>query len=62
MGATILSLAERNAGIEFESNLPESIRTVLYLPLLQVMAYYRSIAKGLNPDNPKNLTSVIYLD
>jgi glucosamine 6-phosphate synthetase-like amidotransferase/phosphosugar isomerase protein len=26
------------------------------------MAYYRSIAKGLNPDQPTNLTAVVELD
>jgi glucosamine--fructose-6-phosphate aminotransferase (isomerizing) len=34
----------------------------LYLPVLQLMAFYRSIAKGLNPDRPKNLTAVVQLD
>jgi len=35
---------------------------VLYLPLLQLMAYERSISKGLDPDHPTNLTSVIFVD
>jgi glucosamine--fructose-6-phosphate aminotransferase (isomerizing) len=35
---------------------------VLYLPLLQLMAYERSMAKGLDPDNPTNLTSVVFVD
>jgi glucosamine--fructose-6-phosphate aminotransferase (isomerizing) len=34
----------------------------MYLPVLQLMAYHRSIAKGLNPDRPNNLTAVIKLD
>ncbi|MCZ7665987.1 MAG: hypothetical protein M5U34_01455 [Chloroflexi bacterium] len=38
------------------------VRNVLYLPILQLMAYYRAIAKGLNPDRPHNLTAVIELD
>jgi glucosamine 6-phosphate synthetase-like amidotransferase/phosphosugar isomerase protein len=29
---------------------------------LQLMAFYRSLAKGLNPDRPKNLTAVVQLN
>ncbi len=61
-GGTILSLAEADADIAFESGIPEPVRAVLYLPVLQLMAYHRSIAKGLNPDRPNNLTAVIKLD
>ncbi len=45
-----------------KSDIPESVRSVLYLPPLQLMAFYRSLAKGLNPDRPKNLTAVVKLD
>jgi glucosamine--fructose-6-phosphate aminotransferase (isomerizing) len=61
LGGKIVSIAEDNADISFHSGLSENIRTILYLPVLQLMAYYRSIAKGLDPDQPKNLSSVIYL-
>ena len=37
-------------------------RGALYLPPLQLLAFYRSVAKGLNPDKPHNLVSVINLD
>jgi len=62
MGGTILSLGEAEARVTFESGIPESARNVLYLPVLQLMAYYRSMAKGLNPDRPNNLTAVVKLD
>ncbi|PWH17340.1 MAG: SIS domain-containing protein [Anaerolineae bacterium] len=62
LGAKVLSLAESNATVSFHSGLPETVRGVLYLPVLQAMAYYRSLAKGLNPDQPVNLTSVVVLD
>ena len=62
LGAKITRLAEQNADIEFSSKLPESLRNVLYLPVLQLMAYYRSMKKGLNPDRPLNLTAVVNLD
>jgi glucosamine--fructose-6-phosphate aminotransferase (isomerizing) len=57
-----LSLGESDADVAFESQLPEEVRNVLYLPVLQLMAYYRAQAKGLDPDNPRNLSAVIYLD
>lgn len=62
LGGNILSLAERDADLNFNSGLPEEIRNVLFLPPLQLMAFYRSIAKGLNPDQPKNLVAVVKLD
>jgi len=62
LGGTVASLGEKEADIQFESNIPESVRGVLYLPVLQLMAFYRSVAKGLNPDRPANLTAVVKLD
>jgi glucosamine 6-phosphate synthetase-like amidotransferase/phosphosugar isomerase protein len=29
---------------------------------LQLMAFYRSLAKGLNPDRPNHLTAVVKLE
>jgi len=62
LGATVASLGESAANVQFESGIPESARGVLYLPVLQLMAFYRSVAKGLNPDKPNNLTAVVRLD
>ena len=62
MGGAILTLGEEGTMVEFSSGIPESGRGVLYLPILQLMAFYRSLAKGLNPDCPNNLTAVIKLD
>jgi glucosamine--fructose-6-phosphate aminotransferase (isomerizing) len=61
LGGKTVALAEAGADISFESQIPESARGVLYLPVLQLMAFYRSLAKGLNPDRPKNLTAVVQL-
>jgi glucosamine--fructose-6-phosphate aminotransferase (isomerizing) len=61
-GAHILSLAESNARISFASTLPEDYRNVLYLPAIQLLAFHRSMAKGLNPDRPNNLEAVVVLD
>ena len=43
-------------------DMPWWARPVLYLPALQLMAYHRSISKGLNPDRPRNLEAVVVLD
>jgi glucosamine--fructose-6-phosphate aminotransferase (isomerizing) len=47
--------------IELHSGLDEWERGLLYLPVLQRMAYYRAMAKGLDPDRPNNLTAVVEL-
>ena len=62
LGGEVVSLGESDADVNFESGIPESIRGVLYLPVLQLMAFYRSVAKGLNPDKPNHLTAVVQLD
>lgn len=61
-GAHILSLSESKADISLESKVPEITRNVLYLPVIQLLAYERSIAKGLNPDKPNNLDAVVVLE
>jgi len=61
-GAAILALGEAGTDVPFESGLPEVVRGVLHLPVLQLIACYRSLAKGLDPDSPANLTAVVYLD
>lgn len=61
-GAQVLSLAEDKATISFASGVVEDFRNVLYLPVIQLLAFYRSIAKGLNPDKPNNLEAVVLLN
>jgi glutamine---fructose-6-phosphate transaminase (isomerizing) len=61
-GAYILSLSESRADILLESKIPEVIRNALYLPVIQLLAYERSMAKGLNPDKPNNLDAVVVLE
>ncbi len=61
LGASVISFGESNADIACESGLSESVRTVLYLPILQMMALHRSLKKGLDPDKPHNLSAVVYI-
>ncbi|MEJ2555650.1 MAG: SIS domain-containing protein [Anaerolineae bacterium] len=62
LGANTMVLAEDNADVSLSSKLPEIIRGVLYLPVLQLFGYYRAISSGLDPDKPNNLSAVVQLD
>lgn len=62
LGGRVMALAEKDAEVQFASDIAESMRGVLYLPVLQLMAFYRAVAKGLNPDRPNHLTAVVQLD
>lgn len=61
-GARVLSMAEAEADIAFGSGLPEVVRNVLYLPAGQLLAFERSLARGLNPDRPEHLDAVVRLE
>lgn len=61
-GAQIISLADDAGEVQFDSGIPEECQGVLYLPVLQFMGFFRSLAKGNNPDRPHNLTAVVKLD
>jgi glucosamine--fructose-6-phosphate aminotransferase (isomerizing) len=51
---------------DYQIVLPKGLtdleRGALYLPALQLLAFYRSLHNGLNPDTPINLTAVVNLD
>jgi glucosamine--fructose-6-phosphate aminotransferase (isomerizing) len=70
LGARTLALVEDGSAIagwradhviELRSGLGEWERVPLYLPPLQLLAYHRALAKGLDPDRPRNLTAVVGL-
>ncbi len=68
LGASTLALNPTNQvvnktwQIQLPPDCPAHMLPLLYLPPLQLLAYHRSMHKGLNPDNPRNLTAVITLD
>jgi glucosamine--fructose-6-phosphate aminotransferase (isomerizing) len=62
LGGKTVALGESGADVSFESHIHELARGVLYLPVLQMMAFYRSQVKGLNPDRPTHLAAVVSLD
>ncbi len=61
LGARTLTIAEERADVSLESGLNEAIRNVLYLPVGQLIAFERSLARGLNPDLPHHLDAVVKL-
>jgi glucosamine--fructose-6-phosphate aminotransferase (isomerizing) len=61
LGGRVLDLAEAGTGVRFESGLEEVVRNILYLPVGQLIAFERSLSKGLNPDRPNNLDPVVKL-
>ena len=62
LGARVLALAESEAEVAFASNVSEAARNVLYLPMGQLLAFYRSLSRGLDPDRLTNLSAVVKLD
>ncbi len=65
LGGRILTMGEESAdggrAVAFRSGLDEAVRDVLYLPVGQLIALERSLSKGLNPDRPTNLDTVVLL-
>lgn len=61
-GAQVLSLGENDADVSFKSGAPEAVRSALYLPIGQLMAFERALSRGLDPDTPNNLAAVVRLD
>jgi len=62
LGATVAGFGESGTDVSFDSGIAECARGVLYLPVLQLMSYYRAMAKGLDPDHPNHLSAVVTLD
>ena len=61
LGGVVLSIGESQSDVSFQSGVEEVIRNILYLPFGQMLAFERSLTKGLDPDRPKNLDSVVIL-
>jgi glutamine---fructose-6-phosphate transaminase (isomerizing) len=67
LGATTLAIADSAVGIKADyviklgTGLDSQARAVLQLPFMQLLAFYHSMSKGLNPDRPENLTAVVEL-
>lgn len=68
-GGRIVALAQTGEGLEdlceasllLHAPVQEAMRAVLYLPFVQLLAYYRALGRGLNPDRPRNVVMAIEL-
>lgn len=70
LGAHVIALANGNApewansvddAFVFQTHLSSIWYAPFYLPFLQLLAYYRAISKGLDPDHPIHLQAVVEL-
>ncbi len=67
LGATVLAITDSatdltvDYAVELSTGLDELVNGVLALPVMQLLAYYRAMVKGLNPDRPTNLEAVVRL-
>ena len=71
LGSKILVFYEEDEEVRHEaadfkitvpSNYGDLWSPLLYMPILQLLGYYKAIAKNINPDNPRNLTAVVELN
>ncbi len=66
LGATVLAIGQElgphQHQVALPADLPAWCAPVLYLPILQLLAYRRAIFNGCDPDNPQQLTAVVALD
>ncbi len=66
MGAKVMAIArahiENHQYVRLPADLPGWCTPVLYLPVLQLLAYHRALVKGCDPDQPHNLSAVVSLD
>ena len=66
MGAKVLAIGqahiENHEYVRLPADMPAWCSPVLYLPVLQLLAYHRAIHNGCDPDRPQNLSAVISLD
>ena len=66
MGATVLAIGQdlerHQHNVTLPADLPSWCAPVLYLPVLQMLAYQRAVFNGCDPDQPHQLSAVISLD
>lgn len=65
MGAAVLAIGQTPTDFQHQATLPEDLpiwfSPVLYLPVLQLLAYHRALYNGCNPDKPHQLSAVVSL-
>ena len=61
-GAKVLTVGRKDTGADYFIEVPELNppgNLVLYTPVIQLLAYYKAVKRGLNPDNPRFLSKVV---
>ena len=66
-GAPTISISDDEKSLEKISDevvsvpksFPKIFSPILYMPPLQLFAYYSSVIRGLNPDKPEKLSKVV---
>lgn len=66
-GATVAAigptaLTDADFSLVTGPDLSDLARCCLYIPPVQLLAYFRALAGGLDPDRPRNLSQVVVLD
>ena len=62
LGGQSFTLGETGADVSFASELDEAVNSVLFLPPLQWLAAERALQKGIDPDRPRHLDTVVRLE
>ncbi len=61
-GAKVLTVGRKDTGADYFIEVPELSppgNLVLYTPVIQLLAYYKAVKRGLNPNNPRFLSKVV---
>lgn len=61
LGGQTFTLGAIDADLSFGNELDEAVSSVLYLPPIQWLAAERASQRGIDPDHPKNLDTVVRL-
>ncbi len=66
LGAAALAIAPAPVAdhqtVRLPADLPSWSMPILYLPVLQLLAYHRAMVNGCDPDQPHNLSAVVALE
>ncbi|AFK22158.1 glucosamine-6-phosphate deaminase [Pyrococcus sp. ST04] len=61
-GAKVFVIGKEELGADYFIKLlevDELLQPVIVLPLIQLLAYYKAVKRGMNPDNPRFLDKVV---
>lgn len=61
-GARVVVFGETRADVQFGTAVSDIPRSVLCLPIGQLIAFYRAVSNGRDPDHPHNLDAVVKLE